>query len=268
MKRRISDFKKVVLFAALAMALAAVMAPLALGQGDAGKGEQLFKDKSCLGCHSVGPEPDKPSGPNLTNSASKFNDEQLEDFIMNRPPMSAMGLSEADADALVAYFRTDKFRSGQVSCEEPRGGNAERGRQIFTGEVAFQNGGAACIACHNAGDMSSAGLGLMGGGSLAKDLTDLYDTNKSCTGNAVANLSRPGVMSVIFAGKNPTPQETADLYEYFKSISKQSPPSSTVSLFTLALIGLAFSIILLIISQLIWGKRIQGVRKRLVGGSK
>lgn len=287
MKRRISDFKKVVLFAVLAMALTGVMAPLALAQSDAEKGEQVFRDKKCSSCHTVGGG-DTAAGPDLidvgTKRSSDWLHEILEDpgeFAASSDPekqalvaqfggkvMPELGLSDADVVALLAFFNSAKFKAGDVACPEPTGGNAERGRQLFTGATAQQSGGAACISCHNAGDMSSAGLGLMGGGSLAKDLTDLYDTNKTCTGDAVASLNRPGVMGVIYAGKTLTPAETADLYEYFKSISKQSPPSSTVSLFTLALIGLAFSIILLIISQLIWGKRIQGVRKRLVGGSK
>lgn len=267
MKRRIADFKKVVLFTVLALALVAVMAPLALGNGDSAQGEQIFNSKNCLGCHVVGNDPDSPSRPNLTVSVGKNSEDQLEEILRTRPPMSSL-VNADEVDPLVAYMLTDKFRSGQVSCEEPIGGNAERGRQLFAGGIAQQSGGTACIACHNAGDMSSSGLGLLGGGSLAKDLTDLYDQRKECAGKDISSLERPGVMSTLFAGKNLTPEETADLYEYFKSISNQTPPSNTVSMVTLALIGLAFSIILLIISQLIWGKRIQGVRKRLVGGSK
>ena len=40
-------------------------------------------------------------------------------------------------------------------------GNAETGKDLFTGVVRFQNGGPPCMACHSTG-----GIGALGGGSL------------------------------------------------------------------------------------------------------
>lgn len=285
MKRRISDFKKVTLFTVMALAMLAVLAPLAFAQMSAEKGDEIYQQK-CSGCHSIG-KGDTTRGPDLQQAGVKRSDDWLHSILEDPDELAASGdadikelmgkfgdkvmpnlnLSDDEVGSLILFLKSDAVISGKVGCKEYPGGNAEEGRKLFVGETAQQNGGTACIACHNAGDLGPSGLGLMGGGSMAKDLTNLYATTNQCPGGALANLNYP-VMTDVFRDKPLNEDEIADLSEYFKSIDKQSPPSNTVSMITLFLVGMTVFVILLIISQLIWGKRIQGVRKRLVGGSK
>ena len=46
---------------------------------------------------------------------------------------------------------------------------SSNGKLFFAGEVPFKNGGPSCLACHNA-----AGLGVIGGGTVGKELTFGY----------------------------------------------------------------------------------------------
>jgi mono/diheme cytochrome c family protein len=95
--------------------------------------------------------------------------------------MPAMAqVSEADAKAIAAYLKGLAGGTAQAepapapapqpaTAPAPDAAQAALGRAFFTGRKAFANGGAPCMACHTAGD-----LGPMGGGSLGKDLTNLY----------------------------------------------------------------------------------------------
>ena len=48
------------------------------------------------------------------------------------------------------------------------GGDANRGRALFTGATPFRNGGPACVACHD-----EVALGVPGGGTMGPDLTNV-----------------------------------------------------------------------------------------------
>ncbi len=99
-------------------------APVAAMTGDAAKGEQLFLNGACIGCHTVnGTKAQGKVGPNLTHLASRklfagavFDNTaaNLKKWLTNPPAMKPgtqmpnLNLAPADIDALVAYLTSLK----------------------------------------------------------------------------------------------------------------------------------------------------------------
>lgn len=99
-------------------------APVAAMTGDAAKGEQLFLNGACIGCHTVnGTKAQGKVGPNLTHLASRklfagavFDNtaDNLKKWLTNPPAMKPgtqmpnLNLAPADIDALVAYLTSLK----------------------------------------------------------------------------------------------------------------------------------------------------------------
>jgi hypothetical protein len=137
-------------------------------------------------------------------------------------------------------------------------GSAARGKLLFTGETTFATKGPACAACHNVSDSLS-----WGGGTLGPDLTQI-----------TGRLTEPGVLGVLQSLAFPTmakvyetkqlkKQEQADLLAFFVDANSKKPASFSWIQFWW---GLGIAIILLILSQIFWGKRFSGVRKKQIGG--
>ena len=82
------------------------------------RGEKLFADQKCAGCHSVGDKGNK-KGP-LDSVASKLKAEDIHEWIVDakgqaaktkavrKPEMKAYTLPKEDVEALVAYLMTLK----------------------------------------------------------------------------------------------------------------------------------------------------------------
>ncbi len=99
-------------------------APMAAMTGDAAKGEQVFMNGACIGCHTVdGTKAQGKVGPNLTHLASRQyfagdvfenNAATLKRWLSDPPAMKPgtvmpnLHLSQADIDALVAYLTSLK----------------------------------------------------------------------------------------------------------------------------------------------------------------
>ena len=99
-------------------------APMAAMTGDAAKGEQLFMNGACIGCHTVnGTKAQGKVGPNLTHLANRKyfagdvfenNAANLKRWLSNPPAMKPgtvmpnLHLSPSDIDALVAYLTSLK----------------------------------------------------------------------------------------------------------------------------------------------------------------
>ncbi|MDE3089274.1 MAG: cytochrome c oxidase subunit II [Chloroflexota bacterium] len=98
--------------------------PVATMTGDAAKGEKLFLNGACIGCHTVnGTKAQGKVGPNLTHLASRqrfagasfeLTPDNLKKWLANPPAlkpgtlMPNLNLSPADIDALVAYLTSLK----------------------------------------------------------------------------------------------------------------------------------------------------------------
>ena len=73
------------------------------------QGKQLFADKGCYGCHTIGAE-GTPIGPDLRRTAERYQEAPLARWLLDpaaQAPtrhMPNLGLSEAEANALAAYI--------------------------------------------------------------------------------------------------------------------------------------------------------------------
>jgi mono/diheme cytochrome c family protein len=267
---------------------------LALAQSP-GDGEVLFQEKTCVACHTIGKG--KLVGPDLQGVTTRRDHAWLTRWMLetdkvlaegdpialeilaesNNIPMPNSGLSESEVASILAYLEAqDKAAEAppassdveEVAVVEPPApvvpeGDPVKGKSLFTGATALVSGAPACMSCH-----STTGAGALGGGTLGPDLTNVYTRyGEAGLPAALKGLPFPS-MQGVFAGKPLSEDEVANLYAYFSQIEQtvEAPVNGSEirvnSSFTLS--GIAGSIILVALSQLIWSKRFTGVRKQLV----
>ena len=202
-------------------------------------GEELFKLK-CSPCHTVGKG--KLVGPDLAGVKNRRDEAWLLKFIMssqtvinsgdayanqrfeefNKVVMPDPGLSEEEIKTVLAYIDS---QGGSVSTQtvsalrplsESNTWNIESGRELFTGEKKFVNGGAPCVSCHNVPDATP-----FGGGNLAKDLTDAYSRlGEGGLVNIIQTQPFP-VMKQVFVNNSLTDNEVYDLSSYLKDVDEK-----------------------------------------------
>jgi len=197
----------------------------------ADEGAQLF-EQYCAACHTIGQGP--LIGPDLDGVVEKRDPTWLKDFITapdqviasgdslalelqaqyNNIAMPNLGLPPAQIESLLTYLADPSAGGGLGEVEPLIGGDLSRGRALFIGGQRLQNGGPACIACHNVHDDS---IGALGGGTLGPDLTHVYSRYQGDVGlsSAIRGLPFP-TMRGSFDGKPLTPEEQADLFAYFR----------------------------------------------------
>ncbi|MBW8010726.1 MAG: cytochrome c [Chloroflexi bacterium] len=243
-------------------------------QGSRGSGQGIFED-SCIACHTIG------GGPGLGPDLEEVTDRQTREWLLEwiqRPDevlaggdqyatelfqeynlaMPNPGLSETQARDVLAYLENP---GGETSQEIvlPEGGEPEKGKAIFTGSVRLTNGGPPCMSCHN-----TTGVGELGGGTLGPDLTNVYSRYEEGLSSALDGLPFP-TMQGVFADKPLTEDEVADLYAYFEQIDQKA--SEQIS-YDFVWLGLGGFLVFSLLGHLKWRKRLTGVRKPLLGGSK
>ena len=244
------------------------------------EGEQIFLAQ-CAACHTIGGGP--LVGPDLLGVIERRESDWLTRWIrepdimlaegdpiasemlaeFNNVAMPNLGLTEADVAAIIAYLEVapgaiqDQPDSGPTADPILAAGDAEAGRVLFIGGTQLVNGGPACISCH-----SVAGVGALGGGTLGPDLTNVHDRyGESGLASALTGLPFP-TMRGVFAEKPLTEDEAANLFAYFAQTSQRT--SEPINL-AFILIGVGGFLLLLLLSQLIWRKRLRAVRAPLVG---
>ena len=232
-------------------------------------GESVFT-ANCAVCHSTGTDP--LVGPGLAGIVDRAPSEDyiresildpgaviVEGFLDAMPATVGASLSSGDLESLIAYLGTlsepDARSPEPELISAPAGeGNAERGENLFTGPNRFENRGPSCAACH-----SSSGIGAFGGGSLGPDLTGAY----AKLGDALIVWPETvAPMSPIFSERPLTDQEKSDLLAFFKSADISARETAqVVQLFGVAVGGV---VIIALFTQLIWRRRLRGVRKSMV----
>jgi cytochrome c2 len=249
------------------------------------KGEAVFQQK-CVACHTIGKG--RLVGPDLQGVGQRVSRDWMERFIAAPSKMTAakdpiamkllkefnipmpdLGLSKEEVAAVVSYLEgpTEAEHHAPALSQPgatlpPQTGNAATGKELFTGTVQLQKGGPGCMACHTV-----AGVGSLGGGILGPDLTQVYRRfGQAGLASALETLPFP-TMQGVFQGKPLTQTEQADLLAFFAQENQQNA-ASTGSTWNFAWTGLGGFIVLTGASQLLWRKRLNGVRKRLVGGGK
>ena len=249
---------------------------------------QDFK-QNCASCHTIGGG--RLTGPDLKNLEERKDRPWLIRFIQDpvavldsgdayalamkeeargaiMPGLPGMTTERAglllDLIAAESKLEESQFAGTQVSERPLTPADIERGRTIFTGQTPLANGGAACISCH-----PISGLGGLGGGRLAPDLTKVYERRQARKG-LVAWLSAPAtpMMQATFKDHPFEAEEILALVAYFEdraATEEETHSSGTLLLLLLALAGTFGG---LFVMGKIWRGRLRTIRKTLAPTSK
>ncbi len=239
------------------------------------EGEALFRQK-CVACHTVGAG--DRVGPDLHGVTGRRDHAWLVRWIVAPDqvlaagdpiateslkkyglPMPNLGVTEAEAGALVAYLgaQAGAAPAPQPAQAAPAPGDPVAGKDLFTGAVRLVSGGPPCMACH-----SVAGIGALGGGALGPDLTPAYAKfGADGIASALATIPFP-TMSPIFTSRPLTAREQADLAAFLQQTAVTGRPPRAVG--TLAALAGAGAALLLALGNLVWRRRLTGVRRALV----
>jgi len=219
---------------------AAASAPTAqLAQADdVAAGAVIFAD-NCATCHKAGGVGVVGTFPPLLANPAATDPEYVTETVRNglSGPLDVLGvtynetmdpfpeLSDDEVAAVAAYVGTlaDRDPSATPTPEpevvEP--GDIDEGRDLFEGANRFDNGGAACAACHTAGD-----VGNLGGWSLGPDLTGTHESFGGDAGlTGWLGNPRSATMRPIFRDQPMTPDEIADIVAFLGDAPNQSEPS-------------------------------------------
>ncbi len=248
-------------------------------------GETVFQTK-CAACHTIGKG--KLVGPDLKGVTGQRDPQWLKTFIANpeklfsaKDPaalkllseynnvkMPALGLTDAEVDALVAYLSSSSSTTGSAApaAQASTGvGDPASGRRAFTGELALAGGGPACIGCHTV-----SGIGALGGGALGPDLTHAAQRYPGPGLAAVlGNIAFP-TMAGPYANRPLTSQEGADLVAYLVQADQgqaSAPPFAAGAItghtwWVLGL-GLAGALVLMALLAIFWPRQRQSASARL-----
>lgn len=258
--------------------------------GDASAGGTLFQQK-CAACHTIG-QGDRV-GPDLKGITELRDAAWLKTWLKDPAAMIAsgdpaakeisekypmvmpnLGLSDQQIDDLIAYMGqggaaadeqssaaggTESAAAAPAEAAPAPKGSVEQGARLFSGDVSFQNGGAACSACHSIADM-----GGLGGGGMGPDLTTTYNR----LGDAMITWPEAmAPMTPIFTANPLTDSEKTDLLAFFKAKAAgtdQSASGPVGLLLGLSIIGV---VVLAAVVSLVWRRRIIAVRAPMVSGT-
>ena len=250
-----------------------------LDTAGAERGQGIFQDK-CASCHTIGAG--VRVGPDLKGVVALRDRDWLLEWIQvpdemlargdplatqllaesNNIPMPNLSITSEDAADILAFIELESGGPLEPqTVEEPVlisiEGDPQVGENLFVGATQLHNGGPACISCHSLSD-----VGVLGGGTLGPNLTNVAARyGEAGLTAALQSLPFPS-MKAIFDDQPLTDEEVAHLGALF--IETDSPASVSLD-YRFVLIGLGGLIVLLLLSQLIWNKRLRGVRKPLVG---
>jgi mono/diheme cytochrome c family protein len=247
------------------------------------KGEGIFQQK-CSPCHTIG-QGDLSTGPDLAGVTGRRDRQWLTRMILepgqliaerdpvalellerfNNLPMPALGLSDADLEAVLAYLYApaeEQHHPPEPVAAAPPAGDPEKGRALYVGTAPFAKGGAPCLACHA---IAGAGLGMAAGASFAPDLTSMYaDYGAEGVASILESLPFPS-MEPIYAGRPLSATEQADVTTFLAEVAGQPPFQAGGQVAGHVAVGVAVIGGLLVLFG--WG-RLKGVRQPLVGRAR
>lgn len=234
-------------------------------------GKAIF-DAKCTGCHTIGGG--DMVGPDLMGITDQRDLQWIKDFILdpqkmidsdadakklfeeyNSVLMPNLGLSANEVDQVVAYLGNPGDQAASPPPAAATGtGDPAVGRLLFTGEMQLANGGPACISCHSVTD-----IGILGGGGLGPDLTQVYQRfGESGLASSLNTLPFPTMMGP-FKNHPLTTEEQADFLSFFKEVNQSQAlvpviAAGTLTPHALMFFGIAFvgSIVLFGLLWFLW----------------
>lgn len=256
------------------------------GQVSAQDTDEYFQAQ-CASCHTIGGG--RLTGPDLKNMEERKDAAWLERFIADPGGVlasgdayalklkeeargvvmpKAPGMTMDRAKKLVALIRAEsaleRSRFAGIDLDD-RPFTPEDiivGEELFTGNRRLKNGGPACISCHSIGEM-----GGLGGGLLGPNLTDCYARleGRKALG---AWLASPATltMSPVYRTHPIDVQEILPLLAFLEESGKAGLPDQQGPGIEFLLIGVVGAVILLILLDVVWRRRLTGVRSRLFEG--
>lgn len=242
--------------------------------------------QNCVSCHTIGGG--RLTGPDLKNvtqrrerawlvrfitnpkavinsgdpTALKLKDE-ARGVVMPIPP----GINRELANALLDMIEREsaleesQFKGMTIPTAPFTAQDIERGRALFLGREPLANGGPSCVGCH-----TTVGLGGLAGGKLGPDLTRVFERLQGRQGLA-AWMQAPATptMRSVFRNQPLQQDEILPLVAYFEDRAKAPAvtPAGPAS-FNFFLIGLLGSVVVLVLFDIIWKRRLRSVRRRQV----
>jgi len=247
--------KQFVAFALLAAATIAAIAfgpPLSGAAGAQEPGAGLY-EQHCASCHQPDGAGIAGTFPPLAGNPAAADVDYVSSAITDgvTGPIDVLGVAydstmppfadiASDDVALLAAYVAEL--SGADPVGEPAtvvagatNGNPARGRDLFEGATRFDQGGAACVACHTAGE-----VGNLGGRGLGPDLTYTYSDLGGEAGLTgwLTNPPSP-TMKPIFDDRPLTDDELADVVAFLaESATGDTTPGGIDRLSIAGLVGL------------------------------
>lgn len=244
----------------------------------------LFFGKKCGSCHTIG-DGDR-TGPDLLGVTQRRDAAWIRRFIIN--PSAAIDAGDPIANellgkfkqvrmpeqvvtdeqltALIAYLeqctaqRGCKLVLGKVKhANEAKAADVRRGKRLFEGRDSLSAGGPSCLSCH-----SARGAGIVGGGTLARDLTYAYARlGDAVISSSLADTPFP-LMKDVYPRRPLRPDEAFALKAYLAQVAKGPNSMPDQNFVYLGVIGLLVALGMI---GLAWRNRgnASGVRGAYVG---
>jgi len=272
------------LLTALLLAAAISLAQAAPPAQSPEEGHAIFEQK-CAACHTVGGG--KLVGPDLQGVTTQRDEDWLRRWLVapdkmlaekdpiatqllqefNGVPMPNLGLSEADARLILAFLEHEgggpEAETEQQSAQAPApapvaisAGDPALGQALFAGSARFQNGAPACMSCHTV-----AGISALGGGAMGPDLTQVFNAYGDAGMASVLAAPPFPTMKPIFDSRPMIPDEQANLTAFLKTTATRQPSQATGQL---GLLALVVFVVLMVLAQVVWRRRLQAVRRPMV----
>lgn len=253
------------------------------------EGEKLFK-QVCVACHTVGQG--RLIGPDLAGVQQRRSEDWLIRFIRssqtviksgdpvatalfeeyNKIPMPDNNYSEAQIRAIISYIAENSpggpgaAQTGGVSpgpgrpLSEAGEANIQAGKNLFEGRTRLASGGPTCNACHHVKNDA-----LMGGGALAKDLTDAYSRLGEAGIKAILGNPPFPAMKQAYQNGPLTEDEVFDLTAFLQHAdqvrdAQQAKNYRTQLLFS----GLGGAVVLLLLFGGVWTRSKRGSVNRKI----
>jgi len=245
--------------------------------------QHLFT-KKCASCHTVGGG--NRVGPDLKGLMERRQIDWVRRFIkdpatmLDRDPtakqllaeyknvrMPVLGLTSAQVDEVIQLIAgcdsgDCNFGPDLDPIIEATAYDYEWGRDLFLGTESLENGAPPCMSCHS---VAGAG-GFVPGGRLAKDLTFVFARLGDAGLDAALRSPAFPLMKDIFAEHPLTEDEIWALRAFLYDVNRKLREAQASNV--ILLVAVPGVLLVLLILQLIWRRRLRGVRAPLVANGR